>query len=82
MISIQIVPKNESDIYKLLRDKVTHEAKTWYWSNKGKTKLQHNQSEGYIEVGSADGVLIAKVYPKKKSDLFYIAEKFIGKVIS
>jgi len=82
MISIQIVPKNELDIYKLLRDKVTHEAKTWNWKNKAKTRLQHNQSEGYIEVSSADGILIAKVCPKKKSDLFYNAEKFIGRVIS
>lgn len=82
MIVIQAVPKQKLDAYKVLRDKVSHEAKTWYWANKAKTKLRHVQSNGYIEVGSADGVLIARVYPKTSSDLFYLAEKLLGRLIA
>lgn len=82
MIVIQAIPKHKLDAYKMLRDKVSHEAATWYWANKAKTKLQHVQSKGYIEVSSADGVLIARVYPKISSDLFYLAEKLLGRLIA
>jgi hypothetical protein len=61
---------------------VSHEAATWYWANKAKTKLQHVNSKGYIEVGSADGVLIARVYPKRSSNVFYLAEKLLGRLIA
>jgi hypothetical protein len=82
MISIQVVPSNGVDAYKLLRDKVTHEATTWYWVNKSKSRLRHTQvKKGYIEVASTDGVLIAQIYPKERKDLFYLSEKFIGRLI-
>jgi hypothetical protein len=83
MISIQVVPKNKVDAYKLLRDKVTHEATTWYWVNKAKSRLRHSQvKKGYIEVASAEGVLVVQIYPKETKDLFYLSEKFIGRLIA
>ena len=55
MISIQVVPARGVDAYKLLRDKVTHGAATWYWVNKTKTRLRHNQvKKGYIQVANAE----------------------------
>jgi hypothetical protein len=82
MIVVQVVPNGEMDIYRLLRHKVIHEAATWYWHNKKKTRLKHVRGEGYIEVGSADGVLVARVYPSAPSDLFYLAEKFMGRLVA
>ena len=43
MISIRVVPGQGIDAYKLLRHKVTHEANTWYWINKAKTRIRHTQ---------------------------------------
>lgn len=81
MITIQIVPKRRVDAYKLLRDKVTHEAKTWYWGNKAKTRLRHvNLAGGYIEVGSADNILVVELHPRDDGDLFFLAEKFVGRL--
>lgn len=82
MISIQVVPVQDVDAYKLLRDKVTHEAATWYWVNSAKSRLRHTQvKKGYIEVTGAEGILIAQIYPKEPKDLFYLSEKFIGRLI-
>ena len=82
MISIQVVPRHGIDAYKLLRDKVTHRATTWYWVNKAKTRLRHSQvRKGYIEVANAEGVLIVQIHPKEAKDLFYLSEKFIGRLI-
>jgi hypothetical protein len=62
MISIQVVPKKDEDAYKLLPDKVTHEAATWYWVNAAKSRLRHTQvKKGYIEVASAEGVLVVYI---------------------
>lgn len=79
---IQVVPKGEIDAYKLLRNKVSHKASTWYWNNKAKTRLKHINSGGYLEVGDADGILIARVYPKSERDLFYLVEKFMGRLVA
>jgi hypothetical protein len=82
MISIQVVPRSGVDAYKLLRDKVTHEATTWYWVNKAKSRLRHTQvKKGYIEVANAEAVLIVQIYPKEPKDLFYLSGKFIGRLI-
>jgi hypothetical protein len=82
MIKIQVVPQGGSDAYRLLRDKVTHEAKTWSWDNKAKTRLVHSgQSTGYVEVGSADGVLVAELYPGESGQYFLI-EKFVGRLVA
>jgi hypothetical protein len=81
MISIQVVPSHGANAYKLLRAKVTHEATTWYWVNKAKSRLRHNQvAKGYIEVSSADGILVAQIYPKAPKDLFYLSENFTGRL--
>jgi len=61
---------------------VTHEARTWSWSNKAKTRLKHaQQSSGYIEVSSADGVLIAQICPGD-GDPYFLVEKFIGRLVA
>src|SRR5436305_7689080 len=82
MISIQVVPKHGVDAYKLVRDRVTHKAATWYWVNKAKSRLRHSQvKKGYIELSSTEGILVAQIYPKDPKDLFYLSEKFIGRLI-
>ncbi len=71
------------DAYRLLRDKVTHEARTWSWKNKAKTRLIHKQNaRGYIEVGSADGVVVAEIRPADDGDTYFFAEKFIGRLVA
>ena len=80
MIVIQVVPRAGADAYRLLRSKVLHEATTWYWSNKAKTRLRHVQSSGHIDVANAGGVIVAQVHPKVRRDLFYLAEKFMGRL--
>jgi len=83
MLTLQVVPRAGIDAYRLLRDKVTHEARTWSWKNKAKTRLAHKQNKrGYIEVGSADGVLVAEIRPADKDDTFFFAEKFIGRLVA
>ncbi|MGA7989898.1 MAG: hypothetical protein WCC53_00545 [Thermoanaerobaculia bacterium] len=82
MIVIQIVPAHELDAYRLLRDKVTHEAKTWDFTNKAKTRLRHVNSEGYIDVGNAKGVLVARVYPAAPKNQFFLVEKFVGRLVA
>ena len=83
MIIIQAVPKTGLDAYKLLRDKVTHEAETFYWGNKAKTKLCHVAvKKGYIEIGGVDGVLVGHVHPVADTDPFKLTEKFIGRFVA
>jgi len=82
MIMIQVVPRSGNDAYKLLRHKVIHEAATWRWGNKKKTRLRHLQSNGWIDVYKAGDALVAKVCPKDRRDLFYLAEKFIGRLVA
>jgi hypothetical protein len=82
MIRIQVVPRPGVDAWKLLRAKVLHEAATWYWGNRPKTRLCHIQSNGHIAVRHAGGVVIAEVVPKDRRDLFYLAEKFMGRLVA
>jgi hypothetical protein len=83
MLILQVVPVTGQDAYKLLRSKVTHEAQTWSWANKAKTRLRHVRvKKGYVEVAKADGVLVARVVPTVESDSFFLAEKFIGRLIA
>jgi hypothetical protein len=85
MISIQVIPGNGIDAYKILREKVTHSAATWYWGNKSKSRLRHSQvKKGYIKVtnSDSDGILLAQIYPKEPRDHFYLSEKFIGRLIA
>jgi len=81
MIVMQVVPRDgKVDVYRLLRSKVLHEAATWYWGNKAKTRLRHVNSEGYIDVRGADGVLVAHIHPSSPRDVFYLSEKFLGRL--
>ena len=81
MITMQVVPKDSTvDVYQLLRSKVIHEAATWYWGNKAKTRLRHINSQGHIDVRGADGVLVAHIYPSSPRDVFYLSEKFLGRL--
>jgi hypothetical protein len=82
MIQIQVAPREGADAYQLLRSKVLHEAATWYWANKAKTRLKHLQSEGHLQVAQAGGVIVARVVPKAPRDLFYLAEKFMGRLVA
>lgn len=82
MVRILVVPRSDADVYRLLRAKVLHEAATWYWSNKARTRLRHVQSSGHIDVAAAGGAVVATVAPKERRDLFYLAEKFMGRLIA
>ena len=82
MIVIQIVPADELDAYRLLRAKVIHEAKTWNWTNKARTRLRHINSGGYIDVGNAKGVCAARVHPSEPKDQFFLVEKFVGRLVA
>jgi hypothetical protein len=60
------------------------DAKTWFWANKAKTRLKHVQRPkgGYIEVGRAGGVLVARIHPKEPGDQFYLVEKFTSRLVA
>lgn len=83
MLVLQAVPVPGKDIFKLLRARI-REASTWDWGNKARTRLKHVQRPkgGYIKIANADGVLVAHVHPKEVGDLFYLAEKFTGRLIA
>jgi hypothetical protein len=82
MISIQVVPASGTDAHKALRRKISGKASTWYWADRSKTRLKHVQSTGCIKVANAGGVLVARVMPKKSRDLFYLTEKFMGRLVA
>lgn len=83
MLVLQAVPAGQLDAFKLLRGRIRR-APTWSWGNKAKTRLKHAQRPkgGYIEVGGSDGVLIAHIHPKTPDDLFYLTEKFTGRLVA
>ena len=84
MINLQIVPRYGVDAYRLLRDKVTHEARTWTWKNRKRTRLTHKSDprRGFIEIGSADGVVVAEIRAARSDDDWFFAEKFIGRIVA
>jgi hypothetical protein len=83
MILIQIVPRPGVDAYRILRNKVTHEAKTWSWSNRAKTRLRHKKIDsGYIDVGNVGGVVVASIHPKDPAQIYFLVEKLIGRLIA
>jgi hypothetical protein len=83
MLTIQVIPRQGQNAYQLLRYKVIHEAKTWSWKNKSKTRLAHKgNQDGYIEVGSASDVLVARVHAQDPGALYFFAEKFIGRMVA
>jgi hypothetical protein len=83
LLILQAVPAPGCDAYRLLRARI-RQASTWNWSNKAKTRLKHVQRPkgGHIEIANANGVLVAHVRPKTPNDLFYLAEKFTGRLVA
>ncbi len=83
MLVLQAVPAPGQDAYRLLRARI-RTASTWAWSNKAKTRLKHVQRPkgGHIAISNANGVLVAHVHPKTSNDLFYLAEKFTGRLVA
>jgi hypothetical protein len=81
VIEIEIIPREGVNAYKLLRSKV-HTAATWRWGNRAKTRLRHVQSEGWIDVKREGSTVIAKVVPKARRDVFYLAEKLTGRLVA
>ncbi len=83
MLVIQAVPGAGQDLYKLLRARI-RTANTWTWGNKARTRLKHVQrlKGGFVEIVGARGVLVARVHATGESDPFYLAEKFIGRLVA
>ena len=83
MLVLQAVPAPGRDAYRLLRARI-REASTWEWGNKARTRLRHVQRPkgGHIAIANANGVLVAHSHPKTPNDLFYLAEKFTGRLVA
>ena len=82
-MTLQVIPRPGVDAYRLLRNKVTREARTWWWRNRKKTRLSHKQrAKGYIQVVGGEGVLLARIHPGDPADLFFFVEKFIGRLVA
>ena len=83
MLVLQAVPQPGRDIFKLLRARI-RAANTWDWANKTRTRLKHKARPkgGYIKIANADGILVAQVHPSSPDDLFYLAEKFTGRLVA
>jgi len=81
MITIQIISRSGVDAYKMLRDKVTHEAQTWSWKNKEKTRLVHTRGPGYIQVTGSGSLVTAQIHPKD-DNAFFLVEKLIGRLVA
>jgi hypothetical protein len=83
VLILQAVPAPGRDAYKMLRARI-REAATWDWGNKSKTRLKHVQRPkgGHIQITNANGVLVAHIMPKTPNDLFYLAEKFTGRLVA
>ena len=83
MIRLQVIPQLGHDAYKLIRDKVANEAKTWKWSNNAKTRLRRpkDPKAGYIDVSTAAGILAAEIHSGTRDDWFF-AEKLIGRLVA
>jgi len=82
MIQIQVLPRTGHDAWALLRARILHQAATWEFGNKAKTRIKHIRRNGHLEVGHAGGVVVARVVPKDPGDEFYLAEKFIGRIVA
>jgi hypothetical protein len=83
MLVLQAVPRGDLDAWKMLRARI-RAATTWSWGNKARTRLKHVQRPkgGHIDISRANGVLIAHIHTKTPNDLFYLAEKFTGRLVA
>jgi len=64
MLRIQVVPRNSENVYRILRQKIDNEAKTFFWADKKKLRLKHVQPAhaGQIRMRDANGILVADTY--------------------
>lgn len=62
MLRIQVVPRGDENIYRILRQKIDTEARTFKWSDKRKLSLKHSQKgyPGRIRLGDAEGILVGE----------------------
>lgn len=83
MLVLQAVPVHGADAYRLLRARI-RTASTWVWGNKARTRIKHVQRPqgGHVRIANANGVLVAHVHPKTPGDQFYLAEKFMGRLVA
>lgn len=83
MLVLQAIPNGDIDAYKALRARI-REANTWSWGNKAKTRLKHvaRPAGGFVQISNANGVLVAHIHPKSPADLFYLLEKFTGRLVA
>lgn len=62
MLRIQVIPRDNESIYRLLRQKIdTGAARTFYWADKKRRRLKHRQPShpGQIVISDASPVLVA-----------------------
>lgn len=61
MLRIQVIPRSNENVYRLLRQKIDTEARTFYWADKKRRRLKHRQAshKGQIVVDDASRVLVA-----------------------
>ena len=83
MLVLEAVPAPGRNAYRLLRSRLRG-ASTWKWANKARTRIKHVQrlKGGHISIADAGGVLVAHVNPKTPDDLFYLVEKFTGRLVA
>jgi hypothetical protein len=83
MLVLQAIPTGNVDAFKLLKSRI-RDANTWSWSNKARTRLKHvaRPKGGFVQVSNANGVLVAHIHPKSPDDLFYLLEKFTGRLVA
>ena len=83
MLVLQAVPAQGRDAFRLLKARI-REANTWEWANKARNRLRHvsRRQGGHIAISNANGVLVAHIRPKTPGDLWFLAEKFTGRLIA
>jgi hypothetical protein len=64
MLTIQVIPRGDENIYRILRRKIDNGARTLVWTDKKKLRLKHTQPahSGRIHMCDADGVLVADTH--------------------
>jgi len=83
MLVLQAIPAPGRNAYSLLRARI-RDAATWAWSNKARTRLKHvnRPKGGHIDIADGGGILVARIHPKTPADLFYLTEKFTGRLVA
>jgi len=80
MLTVQVIPTVECKLYQLLKEKIAHHATTFFWANGTKTRLKHNAGNGYIDIASDNGILLARIKPAHRTE--FLIEKFVGRLVA